>query len=221
MSRQQRPAQKGERKHVALEDDILATGPLKQKAPKRKQRHENEFGDEKYVDAKASRKILKIGQELADEDEAENASKNVKPTAFDFQMRDEEGDAGPDSDDEAGAKERFGEEVWGDEEEEVEEIEMDPNDLETYKKFFPSQEDDLLRTGGQWGAGEEGGDAGMGGETNLADLILEKIAEAEARKEGQFLTGAIEEEEFELPEKVKEVYTKYVPCSPLPLTVHN
>lgn len=207
MSRPAARAQKGERKHVALEDDILATGPLKQKAPKRKQRHENEFGDEKFVDAKASKKILRIGQELADEDEAAEAkgkAENVRNVAFEFEgVRDEESE---EEEDEA----KFDEETWGDEEEIVEEVEMSPEDLATWRKFNPTMEDDLLTTGGAWGDGQaqESGMAGMSESTNLADLILEKIAEAEAKKEGQFMTGAIEEEAFELPPKVIEVYTK-------------
>ncbi len=207
MSRPAARDQKGERKHVALEDDILATGPLKQKASKRKQRHENEFGDEKFVDAKASKKILRIGQELADEDEAEEAKNRptTRNAAFDFDnARDEDSD---EEDDDV----KFKDEEWGDEEEIVEEVEMSPEDLETYKKFFPTQEDDLLTTGGAWGSGEGAEDSGMGGQsTNLADLILQKIAEAEEKKENQFMTGAVEEEPFELPPKVVEVYTKYV-----------
>ena len=114
------------------------------------------------------------------------------------------------SDDEEDDETKFDEETWGDEEEIVEEIEMSPEDLATWRKFNPTMEDDLLTTGGAWGDGQpqEDGMGGMGDSTNLADLILEKIAEAEARKEGQFMTGAIEEEAFELPPKVIEVYTK-------------
>lgn len=201
-------AQKAERKHVALEDDILATGQVKQKAPKRKQRHENEFGDEKYVDSKSSAKVLKISREMVDEEEEEaNKAKgeNVRNTAFEFEgVRDE--DESEEEDDK-----KYEDETWGDEEEIVEEVEMSPEDLATWRKFNPTMEDDLLTTGGAWGDGqaqEGSGMGGMGESTNLADLILEKIAEAEAKKEGQFMTGAIEEEAFELPPKVVEVYTK-------------
>lgn len=210
-ARPARTGQKTERKHVALEDDILATGQVKQKAPKRKQRHENEFGDEKYVDSKSSAKVLKISREMVDEEEEEaNKAKgeNVRNTAFEFEgVRDEDG-----SEEEEEGK--FEDDTWGDDEEIVEEVEMSPEDLATWRKFNPTMEDDLLTTGGAWGDGQAqegsgmGGMGGMGESTNLADLILEKIAEAEAKKEGQFMTGAVEEEAFELPPKVVEVYTK-------------
>ena len=84
-------------------------------APKRKQRHENEFGDEKFVDAKASKKILRIGQELADEDEAEEAKNRptIRNVAFEFEgVRDE-------SEEEEEDEGKFGDEAWGDEEERV------------------------------------------------------------------------------------------------------
>ncbi|KFY81956.1 hypothetical protein V500_10934 [Pseudogymnoascus sp. VKM F-4518 (FW-2643)] len=194
-----RTAQTG-RRHNALENDLLATGPLKNKAPKRKSRHEEE-GGEKFVDAKASRKILRIGQELAAEDEQEQGSGVAKNTAFDFESRLEEDDLSDDAGQDVA-------EDWGDEDEIVEEIELDPEDLETYSKFFPIQEDPLLRQG--WG-GEADDDEG-GESTNLADLILEKIAAHEAsqggRGDAQFMNGAVPDEDFELPPKVVEVYTK-------------
>lgn len=194
-----RTAQTG-RRHNALENDLLATGPLKNKAPKRKSRHE-EDGGEKFVDAKASRKILRIGQELAAEDEQEQGSGVAKNTAFDFESRLEEDDLSDDAGQDVA-------EDWGDEDEIVEEIELDPEDLETYSKFFPTQEDPLLRQG--WG-GEADDDEG-GESTNLADLILEKIAAHEAsqggRGDAQFMNGAVPDEDFELPPKVVEVYTK-------------
>jgi essential nuclear protein 1 len=194
-----RPAQTG-RRHNALEDDLLATGPLKNKTSKRKSRHEDD-GDEKFVDAKASRKILKIGQELAAEDEEERESGTTTATAFDFEARfDEE-----DQSDDGGYDDA---EAWGDEDEIVEEIELAPEDLETYSKFFPTQEDPLLRHGWDGGADEDEG----GETTNLADLILEKIAAHEAaqggRGDAQFMNGAIPDDDFELPPKVVEVYTK-------------
>ena len=194
-----RPAQAG-RRHNALENDLLATGLLKNKAPKRKSRHEEDSG-EKFVDAKASRKILRIGQELAAEDEEEKGSRVAKNTAFDFESRLEEDDQS----DDAGHEDA---EDWGDDDEIVEEIELDPEDLETYSKFFPTQEDPLLRQG--WG-GEADDDEG-GETTNLADLILEKIAAHEAaqggRGDAQFMDGAVTDDNFELPPKVVEVYTK-------------
>lgn len=195
-----RPTQPG-RRHNALEDDLLATGPLKNKAPKRKSRHEDD-NEEKFVDAKASRKILRIGQELAAEDEKEQETGTAKNVAFDFEARFEE----ENQSDDGGAYEDA--EAWGDEDEVVEEIELAPEDLETYSKFFPTQEDPLLRQG--WGG--EADDDEAGDSTNLADLILEKIAAHEAaqggRGDAQFMAGAVPDDNFELPPKVIEVYTK-------------
>jgi essential nuclear protein 1 len=84
-----------------------------------------------------------------------------------------------------------------------------PDDLATYSKFFPTQEDPLLRQG--WGREADEAEEGQG--TNLADLILEKIAAheaAQARNGGgaQGAPGPVDED-FEIPAKVVEVYTKY------------
>ena len=183
------------RRHNPLEDDLTATGTLKLKSTKRKSRPQ-EDGD-KFVDSKASRKILRIGQELADEED--KPDQTTKPNAaFDFESRfaDEEEEPFEDT------------EEWGDEDEVVEEIELAPDDLETFKKFFPTQEDPLLRQG--WGGDVDDADEGPG--TNLAELILEKIAAHEAAQEGansaQETSGPLDED-FEIPPKVVEVYTKY------------
>ncbi|KAF4631686.1 hypothetical protein G7Y89_g6450 [Cudoniella acicularis] len=184
------------RRHNPLEEDLTATGLLKNKPGKRKSKHQQE-GDQ-FVDSKASRKILRIGQELADE-AAEEDRASIPNTAFDFDSRFEgEDDEEPFEDAEA----------WGDDDEEVEEIELAPDDLATFSKFFPADEDPLLRQG--WGG--EADDAGDEQGTNLADLILEKIAAHEAAQKGQGgaarnAPGPIDED-FEIPPKVVEVYTK-------------
>lgn len=186
------------RRHNPLEDDLVATGLLRDKPSKRKSRHED-GNEENFVDSKASRKILRIGQELADEDEELQAVQKPN-TAFDFESRfaDEE-ETGGDFEDE---------EEWGEEDEIVEEIELAPDDLDTFSKFFPTQEDPLLRQG--WGGAAEDGDEEPG--TNLADLILEKIAAHEAAQAGRGgamdMGSANPEEDYELPPKVVEVYTK-------------
>jgi essential nuclear protein 1 len=151
------------------------------------------------VDSKASRKILKIGQELADEDEAENQASKPN-SAFDFESRFPDGDEEQDSYEEA--------EAWGDEEEEVEFDELSPADQAIFAKFMPEQEDQLLKTG--WGGEvEEEQDRTI----NLADLILQKIAEKEARESGgadnSREPGPVDEN-YDIPAKVVEVYTKYV-----------
>lgn len=105
-----------------LADEILSQGHLRTKSGKRKSRSD-EADDDHYLDAKTSKKILQIGQELADEDEAETRAaaaakgKSVN-TAFDFESRFgvEDGSEEEDND-------KFAEDEWGDEEEEeVEEI---------------------------------------------------------------------------------------------------
>ncbi|KJZ77948.1 hypothetical protein HIM_02585 [Hirsutella minnesotensis 3608] len=184
------------RRHNPLEDDILATGVLRSK-PGKKRSRTGQDAESSFVDSKASQNILRIGRELAEEENAERRSNVPEPTvdSFGYDSRfddaaDEEGRAYDDD------------EGWGDEEEVVEEIEVDPEDLETYKKFMPDEEDDLLKHG--WDrkpSGEEQGDS-----VNLADLILQKIAAheaAEARKE-----AGLPVDDYELPPKVVEAYTK-------------
>lgn len=114
------------RRHNPLADDIQSAGHLRTEPSKKGKRKSHDHGDEerggeRYVDAKLSRKILQIGQELADEDEAERATARAASNAtvnaaFDFNSRfdDEE----PFSDDDG----KFGEDEWADEEEEIEEV---------------------------------------------------------------------------------------------------
>lgn len=104
------------RRHHPLEDDLVATGPLRTKSNKRKAHKDLDDG-EKFVDSKSSRKILKIGQELANED-SEQIRAAASNTAFNFESR---------LDNEASSEEEAfqdDEEAWGDEdaEEIVEEV---------------------------------------------------------------------------------------------------
>ncbi|KAF2486394.1 Bystin-domain-containing protein [Neohortaea acidophila] len=200
-----------ERRHDPLSEEYSPTLPIKQKAgKKRKQSHDPEEEQSGYVDSKASRRILDLGQDLAAEDEAETRSRKpaAPSTAFTFESRfpieavdEEEGGAeiGEYDDDE---------EAWGSEEE-VEEVEVDPNDLDTFNRFNPSfdpavllrpDDDKIDRT-----------TSGPG--TNLADLILEKIAAHEAQGElhddhPPILGGGEPDDAVELPAKVVEVYTQ-------------
>ncbi|RSM19329.1 hypothetical protein CDV31_001751 [Fusarium ambrosium] len=184
------------RRHNPLEDDITATGILKNKPSKRRS-HGGDNEEENFVDDRASRTILRIGRELAEE---ENAGKAIsKPTVdtfgYDSRFDDEAEDEHKVYDDD---------EAWGDDDEVVEEIEVDPNDLDMYKKFMPDEEDDLLKHG--WDrqpSGEEQGDS-----INLADLILEKIAAHEAAQARRENNLGPPDDEYELPPKVVEVYTK-------------
>lgn len=99
-------------RHNPLSEEYAPTAPLKQKAAK-KRRANKEGQEENYVDTKASRRILQIGQELVDEDESEHAKAQPNP-AFDFTSRFGGQD---DSDDGKGAFDED-EEAWGYEEEE-------------------------------------------------------------------------------------------------------
>lgn len=110
-SSSRRSVSRKERQHNPLSEDIAATGPLRSKSAKRKAK---QLGDEdvKYVDSRSTRKILKIGQDLIENDKEESG---VFPPnrAFLFESR-------------FGQDDRLdfqtkGDEDWGDEE--VDEIE--------------------------------------------------------------------------------------------------
>ena len=195
-----------ERRHNPLSEEYSPTAPLKQKAgKKRKQSNVDAREQDSYVDSKASRRILDLGQDLAVEDEKHRQDNRppVPNPAFSFESRfptdvvsDEEPAAEPGEYDD--------EEAWGSEEE-VEEIEVDPNDLETFNRFNPSFDPATLL--------QPSTDAQTEGGTNLTDLILEKIAEHEAEQETE--DGGIliresrdnDEEDMQLPDKVVEAYT--------------
>ena len=186
-------------RHNPLEQDLTTNGILRAKSGKtKKSRNEDE---DHYVDSRASQNILRLGREL-DEDEEKPQRPQHKPDQFGYDSR---------FDDEAAEIEAqiYGEanddEAWGDEGEVVEEIEVDPEDLETYKKFLPEDDDELLKHG--WDrrpTGEEEGET-----VNLADLILAKIAAHEAMETKKDLGGP-PDDDYELPPKVVEAYTKSV-----------
>lgn len=190
-------ANRGSRRHNPLEDDLLATGVLRNKPSKKGSKGDDDEQDA-FVDSKASKNILRIGRELAEEDNAERRGAVPPPTvdSFGYDSRFGEVDEEPQTygdDDEA----------WGDEDEVVEEIEVDPNDLEMYRKFMPDEEDDLLKHG--WDQ-KPTGDELQEEPTNLADLILQKIAQHEAGQDRADV--APPQDDYEIPPKVVEVYTK-------------
>lgn len=84
-SSSRRSVSRKERRHNPLSEDIAATGPLRSKSAKRKAK---QLGDEddKYVDSRSTRKILKIGHDLL---EAEKEESRVFPpnSAFSFESR--------------------------------------------------------------------------------------------------------------------------------------
>ncbi|KAI1845755.1 hypothetical protein JX266_008120 [Neoarthrinium moseri] len=190
------PKAAGVRRHNPLEDDLVATGLLRNKAPKRKSK-DGDADEEHYVDAKASKQILQLGRELMEENDAAPPRPPTESNAFGFDSRfDQEGET----------EEPFGDDdaAWGEEEEEVEEIEVEPEDLEMYNKFLPTDEDPLLKHG--WPGQEEQNAAAAGG-MNLADIILAKIAAHETGQDASAEAGPVDEN-YELPPKVVEVYTK-------------
>ena len=91
-----------------LEADLLATGRLRSTPKKRKARRGADESEE-FVDSRLSRKILKIGRDLHEEDRA--SSKPKEPiTAFSAESRQDEWN-GFDDDDAASQPE----EIWEDE----------------------------------------------------------------------------------------------------------
>lgn len=112
-----RSVSRKERRHNPLTEDITATGPLRTKSAKRKAKQFEEE-DDKYVDSRSTRKILKIGHDLLEEEKEEN---HILPPnhAFSFESRfgEDDGQDFRNEDDED----------WGDEEDD--EIE----DMVSYK----------------------------------------------------------------------------------------
>ena len=106
-----RSRSKSARRHNPLAEDLVATGNLRVKSNKRKINPEKD--EDRFVDSKSSRKILKIGQDLIVEDQKENAPIAPSNTAFTFDSR-FAADLQPEEDDAADD-----EDAWGDEEEEV------------------------------------------------------------------------------------------------------
>ena len=156
---------------------------------KRKSRSDEDVNGDGYIDAPSSRKILAISQDLADEDEEDRkaGAKAVAPNpafAYDSRFGDEDSDA-----EGTKAASYDDEEDWmPDEDVTVDDIDLD--DLAVYKKFLPNEgqfaefapsianlstidrrKDSLVEPEML----EEEGET-----TNLADLILQRIAEKEA-----------------------------------------
>jgi essential nuclear protein 1 len=218
------------RKHNPLEDDITAsTGRLRTKSitGKRKSRSEEDDFDSKndgYIDARSSRKILAIAQDLADEDAAEHKPKakaiDASPGAFGIDSRFAEAD---DLDGRDGGHMYDDEDDWLPEDE-IEGEDVDPNDMAVYKKFL--QEGEEFADFGPAMASLTTDEATNGSKaqhttsrdqegetTNLADLILQRIAQKEALEASQAI--AVGEEPFnppegavEIPVKVMETFTK-------------
>ncbi|KAF2269749.1 Bystin-domain-containing protein [Lojkania enalia] len=195
------PGPRDAQRHNPLTEDYAPSNPWKQKAPKRRKRSRDETKEESFVDSKASRKILDIGRDLAEEEERENQARRPPAAnpAFDFEAR-----LGEDNSVGEPTEQYDDDEAWGEEEEEVEELEIDPEDLATFNKFIPTDENPIV-----W-PGEEAQPSGPG--TDLAALILEKIAAHEAQTQDSVQPdiqgGGDPDDAIELPQKVVEVYSQ-------------
>jgi essential nuclear protein 1 len=189
----------GGTRHNPLAEEY-APSEFKSKPAKRQKRSKDDKdGEQSYVGSKSSRKILDMGEELAEEEKNESRSRKPEDAnpAFDFETRLGE-DEIEDFVEEAGQGED--DEAWGEDEEEVEEVEIDADDLAAYNKFMRTDDNPIV-----W-PGEEAQPSGQG--TDLAALILEKIAAHEASdgavKQPEILGGGAPEDAIELPAKVVE-----------------
>ncbi|KAF1936133.1 bystin [Clathrospora elynae] len=189
-------------RHDPLAEEYAPTDPWKNKAKRQKRNKDTGADEQTFVDSKSSRKILEIGRELEEEDERENQVRRPQEAnpAFDFETR-----MGADGmpAEESGQLEDD-DEAWGEDDEEVEEVEIDASDLAAWNKFIPHDENPIV-----W-PGEEAQPSGPG--TDLAALILAKIAAHENGggevQQPEILGGGAPEDAIELPAKVVEVYSK-------------
>ncbi|KIW91609.1 uncharacterized protein Z519_07577 [Cladophialophora bantiana CBS 173.52] len=233
------------RRHVPLEDEITASGGrlrTKSITGKRKSRSDENAQGDGYVDSRSSRKILAIAQDLADEDAAERRATGANfasptNTAFGFDSRfagDDEEENGN-----AEAQNQFGDgEEWIPEDDDAAapEDDMDPEEMAVYKRFLQDGEEladfapsiASLTTGDKLVSNErhrtqhprasseaEEEEEGEGRSTNLADLILQRIAEKEAVEASRsaeqpqpFIGGGPMEDAVEIPIKVVDTFTK-------------
>src|SRR2546423_7225856 len=214
------------RRHNPLDKDISTSGGLLRTKPstsKRKSHPDEDAHGDGYIDANSSRKILAIAQELADEDDEDRraVAKAAAPNpAFAFVSRFVEK-----QDDAEGAQSRaYDEEEEWMAEEDVEVEDIDPDDMAIYNKFLSKEEQfadfapsiaNLSTIDRRKDGIEEQEPVEEEGETtNLADLILQRIAEKEAltaaQSSGQPVVhgGGPPEDVVEIPANVAEVFEK-------------
>jgi essential nuclear protein 1 len=188
--------------NVSLAQEYSPTQPLKQKPAKRRKTNE-EKPEDAYVDSRASRKILKIGQGLIEEVEAETQpARPAEPNpafSFDVARADLE-------DDRAASQWDDEEEAWLDEDGDAEQEDVDPEDLATFSKFNPSFDPSTLLAPNT--------DEDEGPPTNLTNLILEKIEAHEAQQaaagnaQPNIIGGGPPEDAVEIPAKAVEAYSQ-------------
>lgn len=198
------PTERSARRHNPLDADILGGSGILRSETGKKSKTKAEKEEEHYVNSKQSARILQLGRELADENDQGKAVAEPQKSAFDVDSRfapgDEEEVGGAYDDDEA----------WGDEDEEIEldEAEIAPEDLAMFNKFLSTDDEDPLLKHG-WDRKPGVGEEQQQGGTNLADLIMEKIQAFEANGGQQQDMGGMDDyPEEDLPPKVIEVYAK-------------
>ncbi|KAL7276672.1 snoRNA-binding rRNA-processing protein [Rhizina undulata] len=172
------PSARPQRRHNPLHEELLATENGGVRKVARTKRREKQDRSEEYVGSGMSKKILQIAKEQQDEIEDEEESHGPGAGIGGFL-----GAAGAMRFDEEEDEDEFKEEYG--EEEEFEEVEVDEGDLELFSRFMPTEQPEQR--------------------ISLADKILEKIAEHEAKLAGH---GVEEDQAPSLPPKVVEVYTK-------------
>lgn len=201
-------AERQGRRHNPLDADILGgSGILRAGKPGKKGKSNTEKDENHYVNSKQSAKILQLGRELADEDDEDKSAAAPQKSAFDVDSRFAPGD----KDEGHGAYDD--EDEWGEEEEEeieLDEAEIAPEDLAMFNKFLSADDEDpLLKHGWDMKPGAAG-EQSQGG-TNLADLIMSKIQAFESGQgDGDHMGGMDDYPEEDLSPKVIEVYAKYV-----------
>jgi essential nuclear protein 1 len=156
----------------ALTEEYLASGILKNRPSKRSSKsRDNE--EPEFVDSRASRKILDIGRQLAEEDAASARPAEQPTTAFGFDSRYQG----------LGEEDLYDEDdVWAenednDDDEIMELEELEPADLDIFQKFLPTNDDPLLSQG-PWPTNPSVSEQ-EGTSTNLADLVSRTAVKAE------------------------------------------
>lgn len=205
-------AERQVRRHNPLDSDILGgSGILRSGKSGKKSKSKTEKEEDHYVNSKQSAKILQLGRELADEDDDDKATGAPQKSAFDVDSRFAPGDETNEAYDD--------DEAWGEEEEEIEldEAEIAPEDLAMFNKFLSADEDDPLLKHG-WDMKPGAASEQQQGGTNLADLIMEKIQAFESGEGDAHEMGGMDDfPEEDLPPKVIEVYAKSVAATRSPL----
>jgi len=209
-------------RHNPLSQDIETSGGRLRTTSitgKRKSRSDDDNKGDGYIDSRSSKKILSIAQDLADEDAAErHAASKSRPTKDTFEFDSRFGEEDLNEEEYKGAEDN--EDDWFPEEGVVEE-EMDPEELAVYKKFLPEGDEfegfapSLANLSTNDRAARVQPDPDNTEETtNLTDLILQRIAEKEARDaadaEGKPLIfgGGAPEDAVEIPAKALDTFEK-------------